>query len=296
MAVRKIQLKNTNGQLIDCLLKTSFLNDLGGLGYSDSVNYISYSNGFYTPVKRLMNQSVISGTLSFINLSSAYSDYRTLTEWIATAETQNTDGSIKLIYRPFGTSDYQMDVLFTDITKGELDVGGFLSCNVTFEGLTPWYSVVPLQFDFSEPTGDYTSQYDRVFSYVYLNSGTSLLARFTLTAAMEGRFTLEATGGFTSPIVELFDSNGNLIGYIECTGASFAAADKLIVSTMPGQIKVGKLSGGIETDLTDLITIQNGVDVYFSIPSDQEVTLRIRASGATNMTGTMDLYTFYKTR
>lgn len=295
--VRKVKLKNEQGQTIDCLLKSSFFNDLRGLGYDERVSYISYADGFYKPIKRLTQQSSISGKLSFLNRSDAYSDYRTLMEWITTSERQNDDGSIKLVYQPYGTEEYQKDVILTSISKGELDRGGFLTTNVTFTGITPWYVVDSLDIDFSQPTGDYTSRYSRRFSYVYLISGTSLTATFTLEHAWEGRFRLEVGGNFTSPIVELFDHQGELIGYIELAGASIGSGETLIVSTMPSGIGAWKeTTGGSLTDLTDLISIQDGVDVFFSIPADEQVTLRVRASGSSNLNGDLYLYTFYKTR
>lgn len=296
MEVRKVSFENQNGQRINCLLRSSFLNDLRGLGYSDDVNYISYADGFYKPIKRQNRQSSITGILSFLDRATAYSDYRTLTEWITSAERGNEDGSIKMIYQPYGNDEYQKDVILSSISKGEIDTGGFLSCDVVLEGLTPWYTTDALDIDFSEPTGDYTSRYSRTFSYVYLISGTSLTATFTLTGAMEGRYTLEVSGTFSSPIVELFDSHGELIGYLEAAGATISSGEQLIVSTMPGQIKCVKRTSGGDIDLTDLIAIRDGVDVYFSIPGDEQVTLRVRASGATNLTGDLDLYSFYKTR
>lgn len=295
--VRKVKLKNESGQTIDCLLKSSFFNDLGGLGYDENISYISYADGFYKPIKRLTSQSSISGKLSFLNRSTAYEDYRTLMEWITRAERQNDDGSIKIIYQPYGTEEYQKDVILRSISKGELDTGGFLSCSVIFQGITPWYSVDTLDIDFSEPTGNYTSRYTRTFTYVYLTSGTSLTARIDIQNAWEGRYRLEVSGSFTSPIIEMFGADGELIGYLELAGASFSSTDTLIVSTMPSGIGAWKeTSGGTRTDLIDLIDIQDGVDAFFSIPANQVVTLRIRASGASNLSGDLYLYSFYKTR
>lgn len=296
-AVRKIKLKNAQGQSIDCLLKSSFLNDLGGLGYDEQVTYISYANGFHHPIKRQTQQSAITGRLSFLNRSTAYADYRTLMEWVTTAERQNDDGSIILVYQPYGTEEFQKDVILTSINKGELDTGGYLSCAVTFQGLTPWYTVDTLDVDFTQPTGNYTSRYTRTFTYVYLTTGTQLTARINLEGAWEGRFRMEVSGGFNSPIVELFDAQGEVIGYLEIAGALFSPTDTLIISTMPSGIGAWKeTSGGTLTDLTDLIEIMDGVDAFFSIPADQTVTLRVRASGATNLNGDLYLYGFYKTR
>lgn len=295
--VRKVKLKNEAGQEIDCLLQSSFFNDLRGLGYDEQVSYISYADGFFKPIKRLTQQSTISGRMSFLNRSDAYSDYRTLMEWVTTSERQNDDGSIKLVYQPYGNDAFQKDVILTSISKGELDTGGYLSCDVAFTGLTPWYVVDALEIDFSQPTGDYTSRYSRRFSYVYLVSGTSLTATFTLSHAWEGRFRLEVGGVFSSPIVELFNSQGDLIGYIRLAGASIGSTETLIINTMPSGIGAWKeTAGGVLTDLTDTIDIQDGVDVFFSIPADEEVTLRVRTASSSNLNGDLYLYTFYKTR
>ena len=128
-------------------------------------------------------------------------------------------------------------------------------------------------------------------------SGTQLTARIDIRNAWEGRYRLEVSGSFNTPIIEMFGADGELIGYLELAGASFSSTDTLVVSTMPSGIGAWKeTSGGTRTDLIDLIDIQDGVDAFFSIPANQIVTLRVRASGATNLSGDLYLYSFYKTR
>lgn len=302
--VRQVAFKNEAGQRIDCLLRTSFFNDLRGLGYADTVSSFNYSNGFFSPVKREIQQSTITGRLSFINRATAYADYRTLTEWIATSERQRNNGSITLVYAPTQSNgspvEYVKDVIFAEITKGEMDTGGFLSCDVTLIGLTPWYSATPLTIPFggTDPDLDSYKRYDYTYDYKY-EAPNQFVKTINLSTDLNGRLLIEMTGSFDGPVISLYDPNSTLVGMLDLSQSSYPirAGDTLVYSTMPEDTGVWIENSGIRTDLLNFIAFHDGVEVFFTVPPAENYQIRIRAnSGSSTINGTIKAYSYWKTR
>lgn len=302
--VRQVAFQNEAGQRINCLLRTSFFNDLQGLGYTDTVSSFNYANGYFSPVKREIQQSTITGRLSFIDRSTAYADYRTLTEWIATSERQRNNGSITLVYAPTQSNgspvEYVKDVIFAEITKGEMDTGGFLSCDVTLIGLTPWYSATPLTIPFSgtDPDLDSYKRYDYTYDYKY-EAPNQFVKTINLNTDLNGRLLIEMTGSFDGPVISLYDPSGTLVGMLDLSQSSYPirAGDTLVYSTMPEDIGVWIENNGIRTDLLNFIAFHDGVEAFFTVPPAENYRISIRAnSGSSTINGTIKAYSYWKTR
>lgn len=302
-SVRKIKLLNNNGQSIDCLLRTSFLNDLGGLGYSESTTFYSYSEGFYAPIKRTLDQNTITGRLSFLNRNDAYIDYRTLTEWVSAAERQRPDKALTISYEPTpnaGTSVFYRDVVLANISKGELDVGGYLTCNVSFICLTPWYSIDPYTISIggADPDADSYKIYNYTYSYKY-EVPNSFVRNLNLSSDLDGRLLIELEGNFNGPIISLYDPASNLVGMMDLSNAdlSVRTGDKLIYSTLPGDTGIWIERNGVKEDLSNEIDFHDGSEVFFTVPPGQAYRLSIRAnSGSSSITGTIRVYSYWRTR
>lgn len=302
--VRQVAFENENGERINCLLRTSFFNDLRGLGYADTVNSFAYSDGFFSPVKREIQQSTITGRLSFINRSTAYADYRTLTEWIAKSERQRNNGSITLVYAPTKSGgaplEYVKDVIFSEITKGELDTGGYLSCNITLIGLTPWYSATPLTISFggTDPDLDSYKRYNYVYDYKY-ETPNQFVRTINLNTDLNGRLLIEMTGSFDGLVISLYDPGNQLIGMLDLAQSDYPirAGDTLVYSTLPNDTGVWVENSGTRTDLLDHIAFHDNVEVFFTIPPAENYQIRIRAnSGSSTINGTIKAYSYWKTR
>lgn len=281
--VRKVFLMDEQGNVIDCLLRSSFFNDLAGLGYDDNVTYMDYGDGFFSPVKRSSKQGSISGKMSFLDRGTAYADYRRLMNWVSTAETLRSDSAIKLCYRPYGSDTFTKDVLLTSISKGEIDVGGFLTCNVTFTSLTPWYSVTSLKFT--------SSTIGNVAGYnlpLYLDADT------------DGRYMIELSGSFAGMSVRFRDSTGTSYGFMDMTTANYpiTGSDTLVFSTIPNNIGIWKRdSGGTLTNLIDQISFADGLDVFPLLKNRENLTLLFRTTASSHsFTGNMNVYSYWKTR
>ena len=102
MDVRKVYFVNQDGDRINCLLRSSFFNDLQGLGFANEYNMLSPKDGFYTITEQQTVQPNISGIISFIDRKTAYKDYRTLTSWI------NRATELSIAYAPYVTSTYSI--------------------------------------------------------------------------------------------------------------------------------------------------------------------------------------------
>lgn len=302
--VRHVWLQNENGARINCLLRTSFFNDMKGLGYADRVKFFSFADGFYAPIKRETQQSTISGKLSFLNRDDAYADYRTLTEWIASAERQRKNGSITLVYAPTQTGgtpkEYVKDVIFLEISKGELDTGGYLSCNISLLSITPWYSETPTTISFggADPDVDSYKRYTYEYNYKY-ETPNQFNRTINLNSDLNGRVLIEMTGEADGIVISLYDSNSNLLGMMDLSQSDYPlrSGDKLVYSTMPNDTGVWVENGGVRTDLIDHIAFHDGVEVFFTIPPWENCQIRIRSnSGSSTLNGTIKAYSYWKTR
>ena len=281
--VRKVFLMDEDGNIVDFLLRSSFFNDLGGLGYDDNITYMDYGDGFFYPVKRSMNQGTISGKMSFLNRDTAYEDYRKLMNWVSKAETLRNDYALKLCYRPYGGDTFMKDVILTSVSKGELDVGGFLSCSVSFTGLTPWYMVTSMKIT-SSTIGNVAG----VNLPLYLDADT------------DGRYYMELSGNFAGMSIRFRDSSGTSYGLMDMTDSAYAitGSDSLVFSTIPGNIGLWKKdSGGTLTNLIDQITFQNGLEAFPLLLNRENLTVLFRTTSSSHsFTGNVNVYSYWKTR
>lgn len=282
--VRKVFLMDEQGNVIDCLLRSSFFNDLGGLGYDDNVTYMDYGDGFFSPVKRSSKQGTISGIMSFLDRGTAYEDYRKLMNWVSAAENMREDRAIKLCYRPYGADTFMKEVLLTSISKGELDVGGFLSCSVSFTSLTPWYAITSL-----------------TASSGTIGSVAGIDYEIDMDCDLEGRFELVLSGYFASPKITLTDNLGNTIGTLDLQGQGVSVTttgEAVVVSTLPGKIGVWfRNTGGVLTNLIDKVNFVTGQEVFFLLPPRDKFTLSVRSTASSHtIVGDLNVYSYWKTR
>lgn len=293
--VRIVKLRNASGGEIDCLLKSSFFNDLAGLGYEDDTSYISYDNGFYTPYDTKLAQGSISGTMSFITRAYAYQNYRTLTNWISAAEYGGN--VIKICYTPYyGSYEYVKNVKFKSITKGELDTAGYLSCNVVFDSLTPWYLQDAVQYTFNFDT-DTAKVYSYNYSQIYGDDGGSVT--FSLTGDLPGRFRLTIPGEFSNPAIYLYDADNSdaLIGQMVLNNTTILTGRSLVFSTVPGEVGVYRLTNlGVKTDLIDRVTMTSAVPMFFTLPLNKNLKYRFTATGTGTTNAVLEVFKYYKTR
>ena len=64
------------GERLDLMLKSSFLSEPTGLGFSEAKEYISPSDGFFYEINSNYSQPKISAKVVFLDLKNAYADFR----------------------------------------------------------------------------------------------------------------------------------------------------------------------------------------------------------------------------
>lgn len=282
MDVRKVYLLDENGSRVDCLLRSSFFNDLSGLGYDDQISYLNYGDGFFSPIKRESKQGAVQGKMSFLDNATAYANYRTLMDWVSLAETYRTDYAIKLCYCPYGADTFTKNVILTSVSKGELDVGGFLSCNVTFTSLTPWYTVTA-----------------KTVTSTTIGGVAGYNLTLNLSDDLDGRYLMTIGGTFSKMTIRFRDSTNTSYGLMDLSSSAttFSGTDKLVFSTLPGNIGIWKDSSGTLTNLIDQIKFTSGLEVFPLLKKRQNLTIMFRtASSADSFSGTANIYSYWKTR
>lgn len=279
--VRQVSLMNENGEVINCMLRSSFFNDLSGLGFDIDTKFLNYGDGFFSPMKRAYKQGSVEGQMSFLNRATAYEDYRKLMDWISMSETLRRDRAIRLCYAPYNDDRYMKDVILASISKGEIDTGGYLTCSISFVGLTPWYR---------EDTLEITS---RTISGV---AGENVTLK--IDADLGGKFELKLAGSYTDPVIELFNGINVEIGIIDLTGLSVTTGQSIIISTLPGSIGIWKEDiYGTRTNEIDSIVFHDGYEVFFDLPAREDITITIRTgSSSETFTGTLNVYSYWRTR
>ena len=291
MDVRKVYFVNQDGDRINCLLRSSFFNDLQGLGFANEYNMLSPKDGFYTITEQQTVQPSISGIISFIDRKTAYKDYRTLTSWI------NRATELSIAYAPYDNIEYFIDVAIDSVSKGELDTGGYLSCDISFLALTPWYSANPATLSFDESILHDIKRYDYNYSYKYVNTTTPGELDFTVSGDYDAAIYFVAQGGLEDPVLTLLNkSTGAIIGQVDLTGLTVNDNQQLVFATTKKRNGIWIKEGTNYTDIIDQVILTPGVEVFFNAPRNTDLTIRFTVSGTLQTATSLTLYEYYKTR
>lgn len=289
--VRRIYLENEAGARIDCLLRTSFFNDLSGLGFSNEYEFLTSRDGFFYTTKEQSQQQTIAGKLSFLNRRDAYSDYRTFTSWLNGAK------NISIVYIPFGSTEYYVDVKILSMSKGELDTGGFLSCDIEFITTTPYYSKQAVQLSFDGSLLEGIKRYDYSYNYKYALSSTAGELSVSIDGDYDGGMQFTAYGGLEDPILSLFNSNtGEVYGYLDLTGTAIEEGSQLVFNTTFKNSGIWMKTGTTYTSLVDDVVVHPNMDVFFLIPRNTPLTMKFQVAGAITTGTEILIYRYWKTR
>lgn len=289
--VRRVYLENQSGDRIDCLLKTSFFNDLSGLGFASEYDFRSAGDGFFYATKEEAQQQTISGKMSFLNRANAYADYRTFTSWL------NSASRLSIVYIPYGAEEYYIDVRVGSMSKGELDTGGFLSCDIEFFATSPWYSQEAVVLSFDGTFLDKQKQYDYAYDYIYGLGQSRGELSVEIDGDYKGGINFTAYGGFADPILSLIDAQTlENYGYLDLTGQTFASDEALVFRTTFRDSGAWKLSGTEYTSIVDNIIVHQGRDVFFRIPPNKPMLLRFSVAGTLTTPTDIKIFRYWRTR
>lgn len=278
------------GERLDLMLKSSFLSEPTGLGFSETKEYISPSDGFFYEINSNYSQPKISAQVIFLDLKNAYADFRKMATWI------NKQEDLKLVYRPYGSDDFFMNVKISEFSKAEITPEGYLACDITFDGLSPWFSQTPLTLNFQKSSSG-TKRYTYKYQYVYGVSRTPGSVDFQIDGDFEGGVEFTAQGLAVSPILTLKrKDNGKVLGKMDLTGTSIAQGEKLIFSSTSNNSGIWLEKGGVRKNIIDSAVLQEGVELFFKAPRNTSLTLSFEVSGIIEGSTTVNIYSYWKTR
>lgn len=288
--VRKFALQNKMGERLDLMLKSGFLSEPTGLGFSETKEYISPSDGFFYEINSNYSQPKISAQVIFIDLKNAYADFRKIATWI------NKQEDLKLVYRPYGSDDFFMNVKISEFSKAEITPEGYLACDITFDGLSPWFSQTPLTLNFQKSSSG-TKRYTYKYEYVYGVSRTPGSVDFQIDGDFDGGVEFTAQGLAVSPILTLKrKDNGKVLGKMDLTGTSIAQGEKLIFSSTSNNSGIWLEKNGVRKNIIDSAVLKEGVELFFKAPRNTSLTLSLEVSGIIEGSTTVNVYSYWKTR
>lgn len=275
---------------LDLMLKSSFLSEPTGLGFSETKEYISPSDGFFYEINSNYSQPKISAQVVFLDLKNAYADFRKMATWI------NKQDDLKLVYRPYGSDDFFMNIKISEFSKAEITPEGYLACDITFDGLSPWFSQTPLTLNFQKSSSG-TKRYTYKYEYIYGVSRTPGNVDFQIDGDFDGGVEFTAQGLAVSPILTLKrKDNGKILGKMDLTGTSVAQGEKLIFSSTSNNSGIWIEKNGERTNIIDSAVLQEGVELFFKAPRNTSLTLSFEVSGIIEGSTTVNVYSYWKTR
>ena len=278
------------GERLDLMLKSSFLSEPTGLGFSEAKEYISPSDGFFYEINSNYSQPKISAQVVFLDLKNAYADFRKMATWI------NKQDDLKIVYRPYGSDDFFMNVKISEFSKAEITPEGYLACDITFDGLSPWFSQTPLTLNFQKSSSG-TKRYTYKYQYVYGVSRTPGSVDFQIDGDFDGGVEFTAQGLAVSPILTLKrKDNGKVLGKMDLTGTSIAQGEKLIFSSTSNNSGIWIEKNGERKNIIDSAVLQEGVELFFKAPRNTSLTLSLEVSGVIEGSTTVNVYSYWKTR
>lgn len=278
------------GERLDLMLKSSFLSEPTGLGFSEAKEYISPSDGFFYEINSNYSQPKISAQVVFLDLKNAYADFRKMATWI------NKQNDLKIVYRPYGSDDFFMNVKISEFSKAEITPEGYLACDITFDGLSPWFSQTPLTLNFQKSSSG-TKRYTYKYQYIYGVSRTPGSVDFQIDGDFDGGVEFTAQGLAVSPILTLKrKDNGKVLGKMDLTGTSIAQGEKLIFSSASNNSGIWIEKNGERKNIIDSAVLQEGVELFFKAPRNTSLTLSLEVSGVIEGSTTVNVYSYWKTR
>lgn len=146
--MRKFWVKNAKGQIFDMNRQDAFFSSPKGLGISRKTTYqrLGYS---WAEKENILSQKKPYGNMVF----DGYEQYEEFLKIL-----QHTP--LILMYQPMDTV-YYLDVNTFTLDKTEISYKDtFLTCKVTFEGISPWYTTKTVSRGENESEG-------KVYSYQY---------------------------------------------------------------------------------------------------------------------------------
>lgn len=299
--MRLFHLENETGNRLSLNNETGiFLSNPEGLGIEYGGTFADIDNGFFKYAAKKYTQKTFSATLNF--MVDPYGLYRTFIDWCMASE------HIKLVYNPHGI-EYFIDVEIASIDKKEMNRLGYMTSEVKFKYLTPWYlptnrevNSISEDHSFIKLSPDYDISQGQTGNGSILDGPTDVLAsgfgdRYSLQLTTDGQFSsgfkFEYVGAANYPVFILEDFNtGEELGRCSIL-KNFVDGSRIEFSTAyQDSYIVGTDVLGNNEDLISYVDLST--DPFFRIPVGRECKFTIRDDGALNGVLKCTIYDYYR--
>lgn len=282
MNIREFNLINELGQSYSFMdIDTgAFLSSPSGLGYSYKNSYQKLGNVFINSLTEL-SQGSVTGKVYF----TKYENYRKLINFI------HKSTKLMLMYVvPYekSTKTYYKDVEVTNISKGDKDKNGLLSCSITLTSLSLWYEKIITKY-IVEDDGT-TTIWDFYFDS-YFPSYSSRDLDYINDGDVNASIEVNIDGEVTNPTMKLY-IEGELQQEIKIP-ILIQQHEKLCYSSKEDNfyIKLKKEDGTYESLFTlDYISFEN--DNVIRIPPGKQCRLVISSDDSVEVAD-LTIYAYY---
>lgn len=262
--MRKFWIRNARGEIFDMNREDAFFSNPKGLGISRKSSYerIGY---MWTAKEDYMSQKKPQGDMVF----DGYEQYDEFLKIV-----QHTP--LTLMYQPLITM-YYMDVDSFTIEKGEISYkDAFLTCKVTFNGISPWY--MKAVFKRKEST-DGGKIYAYAYPYTYRDN---VIGEATLqnNSGMEAYCRIVIYGPVDNPAWKITRGEHTVV-----EGKILTEIGKdscLVVDSNPNKLEIAEydLLGNCVADLYEKSDFDTGRFVYLPIG---ESKIKVSHAGGTDI-------------
>lgn len=260
-----------------------------GLGISTEREYLSVENGFWIASGEKEAQVEIAGTLIF--RKDPYKTYQEIADFIGNAT------CLELVYCPYGTEKYYLDISIDMMEKSELRIG-VLEVPVQIHGISPWHTRNQMKIVTEQNVKNDIKRYGYRYPCRYTLTGTPGKTEFFVSGQFGGRIELKAPGPLTAPVFTVKDkATKEVYGLLDLSSISIARGETLYYSTLVDNAGIWKMDANEEkTDLTDAAELNPGIPLFMVIPSNRTVTAELAAGNASDTSFSLTVYEYWKTR
>ncbi len=287
--MRRFYIENTVGirQDLNGIGSGIYFTEPQGLGYELADEFAALGQGFFKNISFSPEvQKNVAGKLVFTK--NAYATYKQFVDWLSSTQ------SLRLVYQPLAT-EYYRNVEVTSISKTELVGNRWLSCEISFKPLTPWYLPTALRISMateSTTSGRFTASKFDVARFAPSRAG-SMAADIDPSGHFPAAILFRYTGAAEDPAVILSGASGEVYGKCQVY-ETFAVNDILEICSAVDNSYVRKIhANGTMKDLIN--NIEKSFNPFPRVPLSEPCTLRIISDAALPGYAEAQVFYYYRT-
>jgi len=273
-----------------------FLYQPTGFGLSNLIEY-KESQGFFYETKNEIAQVSKNAQLIF-SPPDAYEHYKEMMDWLMEAD------NLTLVYQPREVQ-YRQRVNITSIGKGELDLAGVLTCDISLMPTTPLFLRTERIYNVSGAAIDDAKAYTYSYDFNYTQESVNGEIDITSVAQMPSDWAIVINAPINEVVITA-SVNGENIGQVDLSSAEVSAGSYLAFSTVPKEIVLNAgqyqyeinagayiFTAGVATAITNNIGLGT-LPAFFKLPNNKQVHFSITAESLSGMTAVLRVYSYFR--